>query len=96
MPSQSCNGTSHTFTSTTITQDPQDLVWQRIEVIGFLGKACSIDPSHLVIEEPRWRLWIFQGRPRSQLFWDQREWSLFAYQSTDSTMTSFQDKSRLL
>ena len=51
--------------------DPQ-LPWQRLRIIGLQRKAWHLDP---VVEHAQdWRLWIWEGRPLSEVEWDPGEW----------------------
>ena len=49
--------------------------FQRIRIIGSLGRQWLIDPDPAAIEgEPGWRLWVWGRRPIAKLQWDPREW----------------------
>ena len=48
--------------------------WVPIRVVGSQGKQRMVDPIFPSDEAPTWRLWIWEGRPLSQLYWDPGEW----------------------
>ena len=47
------------------------LPWQRVRVVGLMGKAWQADPSVEQDQLQLWRLWIWEGRALSELDWDQ-------------------------
>lgn len=48
--------------------------WTPIRVVGSYKKRREVDPSFHIDMAPSWRLWIWEGRPLSQLSWDLGEW----------------------
>ena len=49
--------------------------FQRIQIIGSLGRQWMIDPDPAAIEgESGWRLWVWGRRPLARLQWDPGEW----------------------
>ena len=48
--------------------------WHRIRVVGAKGKVHRVDPKIEMDELDIWTLWIWEGRPLSQLSWDPGEW----------------------
>ena len=50
------------------------LPWQRVHVVGLLGKACQVDPNIEQDQLQLWHLWLWEGRALSELDWDPGEW----------------------
>ena len=50
------------------------LSWVPIRVVGSYGKRRSVDPSFPQDQASSWRLWIWEGRPLSELHFDPAEW----------------------
>lgn len=50
------------------------LPWQRVRVVGLLGKAWQVDPSVEQEQLQLWHLWLWEGRALSELDWDPGEW----------------------
>ena len=48
--------------------------WTPIRVVGSFRKRREVDPSFHSDVALYWRLWIWEGRPLSQLSWDPGEW----------------------
>ena len=48
--------------------------WTPIRVVGAYRKRREVDPSFHIDTVSGWRLWIWEGRPLSQLAWDPGEW----------------------
>ena len=51
-----------------------DVSWVPIRVVGSRGKVRCVDPHFPPELASSWRLWIWEGRPISQLYWDPSEW----------------------
>ncbi|MCO5591619.1 hypothetical protein L7F22_045608 [Adiantum nelumboides] len=50
------------------------LAWVPIRVVGSCGARRAVDPQLEGSDATSWRLWIWDGRPISQLYWDPGEW----------------------
>ena len=69
----------------------QDCCFQRIRVVGSLGKQWFVDPDPAgVVGEQAWRLWVWERRPLARLQWDPGEWFWRdPFSSPDSPGTPF-------
>lgn len=50
------------------------LQWQRVRVVGLMGKAWKVDPSLEQDHVQLWRLWLWEGQALAELDWDPGEW----------------------
>ena len=51
-----------------------DISWEPIRVVGSWQRRRCVDHCISSEDAPSWRLWIWEGRPLSQLYWDPGEW----------------------
>lgn len=51
------------------------LPWQPVRLVGSRRRQREVDPFFSLEEAHLWRLWIWEGRPLAQLYWDPGEWT---------------------
>ena len=66
-----------------------------IRVVGSQGKVCFVDPIVSPEMAHSWRLWIWEGRPISQLYWDPGEWQWPHVDSSCAPVSFFQYSVRI-
>ncbi|MCO5587512.1 hypothetical protein L7F22_041461 [Adiantum nelumboides] len=67
-----------------------DLHWQRVRIVGSLGKRCTVDLVFPAEEAMLKRLWIWEGCPLSEIVWDPGEWWWPSEQRLDESVSFFE------
>lgn len=71
-------------------RDIQQCAWVPVRIVGSCGRRKEVDPQFAVDEAAIWRLWIWEGRPLSQISWDPGEWYWPSLETGQGSLTFFE------